>query len=213
MLKQFSRLCLVQMLLILPGFSQSKISTDFKPSMTFRSGVAYSLGKQANASVSPSFAFGFNFDLQKNIFPVLEGGANFRYDNVSQYIRSNSSYGDVSYQRTLHFLSFGGVLHYCPTDKKIKTSVAFGLRALVGGRMIRKNYFQNGQDLSREEVNLEPFRKYTPFIQTGFYYQIHSQQRAKYYAGALAGFSLASTDFKYQSSTINSFELCLRIAR
>jgi len=213
MLKQFSRFFLIQTLIVLPGFSQSKLIGDFMPALTIRSGASYSIGKNENADVGPGLALGINFDLQKKIHPAVETGVNFRYDYTDQHIQSNSAYGNVSYKRVIQFLSVGGILQYSSVDKTFHSSFSFGFRSPVSGQMVRRDFYQQGKNLSKQELNLKPFRKFIPCIQLAGYYQIGTFRNTRFFAGAMAGFSLASTDFTYQSSTMNSVELCLKVSR
>ena len=140
------------------------------------------------------------------------GQVGLGFDADYQSIRSNSNLYQLNYTRKMVFLSYGFLANFRFKDNsKWLFSNGFFIRQLISGSLIKSGFKLNNNDLSREELYIRAFRRFTPGIQFGVYRRLSREGYPQLLLGVITMFSIASSDFKYQPGTLNQLQLSLKL--
>jgi hypothetical protein len=190
----------------------SSFLKEIKLSTSLNLGSSFYLGTHKNAKVIPNGSAGFFGSATKQFSTKWSGGLSLGFDADYQSIRSNSNLYQLNYTRKMVFLSYGFLANFRFKDNsKWLFSNGFFIRQLISGSLIKSGFKLNNNDLSREELYIRAFRRFTPGIQFGVYRRLSREGYPLLLLGVITMFSIVSSDFKYQPGTLNQLQLSLKL--
>ena len=193
------------------GFAQSSENHRFSGLLDANFGASYYWGNHSNATVKPDISYSLKLGVLYNFLDKHSVNLCIGFDRDFQKIVSTSDLASLSYRRELRFMTLSFSYGIKPwSESEWRFYIGPAVRFITSGRLRKHGYQQYGNDISKEELNVDYYRQAVPGIQLGAYYRLLNGKSLRIDVGPNVYFSLASTDFATQPGTLNQIQVSSR---